>query len=95
MSKSIKRFGKPAPPRVKGHNGMALIEIHADLKLVARQLQRIAEVLERAYPAPPPRHLEPEYIGVEHLGRVTPEKLWDMQNNNQGEEVAQEDQPSR
>ena len=53
---------------------MALIEVNAEFKLLVRQLIRIADALERAYPAPV--HKKIEQIDEDDLIRVTDESLW-------------------
>lgn len=53
---------------------MALIEVNAEFKLLVKQLIRIADALERAWP--PVVKRTPEPISDEDLIRVTDESLW-------------------
>lgn len=53
---------------------MALIEINAEFKLILKALNRIADCLERAYPAPVIRGVQP--IEPDELIRITDESLW-------------------
>lgn len=73
---------------------MALIEIHADMKFVGEQLKRIADALERAVPIKK-KDVTPNYIGPERVSRVTNDKLWEQQQNAQGEMVEQQGQEAQ
>lgn len=53
---------------------MALIEVNAEFKLLVKQLIRIADALERAWP--PVFERKYEQISDEDFIHVTDEKLW-------------------
>lgn len=64
---------------------MAILEIRADFKALTAVLTRIADVLERIYPATAPQKLKP--IGVQNYSRVTDEKLVMAQYQAVGEKI--------
>lgn len=75
---------------------MALIEIHADphlLRDLVNVLGRIADALERAYPAY--SRQKRASIGPDSLIRTTDEQLWEMQTKNPGEPSRSERERSR
>ena len=60
---------------------MALLEVKIELNRVVRALERIADVLERAYP--PPQKIDSKPAGVDNLTVFEPEEEWQREQEDE------------
>lgn len=72
---------------------MALIELNINLNRTADALEKICEILERAYPPIVIPEQEPKKIGKEALIRMTPGQRYDREFDKKMEQAKEQGIP--